>query len=59
VGKFVTSSKAFARSAPSTVSSATVVSSQLTVQTLGAGFTDFTADIAKFVHDAGAREGAR
>jgi secondary thiamine-phosphate synthase enzyme len=30
----------------------------LTVQTSGAGFVDLTAEIAKFVSDAGAREGA-
>ena len=32
--------------------------SQLTVQTPGAGFTDLTAEVAKFVREAGAREGA-
>ena len=30
----------------------------LTVQTPGRGFTDLTAEVAKFVSDAGAREGA-
>jgi secondary thiamine-phosphate synthase enzyme len=35
-----------------------MVSSLLTVQTSGAGFTDLTAEIAKFVRDAHAREGA-
>ena len=34
------------------------MSSLLTVQTSGAGFTDLTAEIAKFVDDAGASEGA-
>ena len=34
------------------------MSSLLTVQTPGAGFTDLTAEVAKFVRDAGAREGA-
>ena len=43
--------------APTTVS-ATIVSSLLTVQTQAAGFTDLTAEVAKFVRDAGAREGA-
>ena len=33
-------------------------SSQLSVQTPGAGFTDLTAEITKFVREAGAREGA-
>ena len=33
------------------------MSSLLTVQTSGPGFVDLTAEIAKFVKDAGAREG--
>ena len=36
----------------------TIVSSLLTVQTRGRGFTDLTAEVAKFVREAGAREGA-
>ncbi len=35
-----------------------MVSSLLTVQTSGRGFTGLTAEIAKFVKDAGANEGA-
>ena len=54
---FVTSSK-LSRSAPSTVGVTSIVSSLLTVQTRGTGFTDLTAEIAKFVREAGAREGA-
>src|SRR3979490_2616389 len=46
------------RSALSTVSAGTIVSSLLTVQTSGPGFKNLTAEIAKFVRDAGAREGA-
>jgi secondary thiamine-phosphate synthase enzyme len=46
------------RSPSSTVRAATIVSSLLTVQTSGRGFTDLTSEIAKFVDDAGAREGA-
>jgi secondary thiamine-phosphate synthase enzyme len=34
------------------------MSSILTIQTPGRGFVDLTAEIAKFVKDAGAREGA-
>jgi secondary thiamine-phosphate synthase enzyme len=34
------------------------VTSLLTIQTPGRGFTDLTEEIAKFVRDAGAREGA-
>jgi len=54
----VTSSKSVSRTAPSAVSAGTMVSSLLTVQTSGSGFTDLTAEIAKFVSDAHAREGA-
>ena len=50
--------KSLTRSAPSTVSAATIVSSQLDVQTKGAGFVDLTDEIAKFVREARAREGA-
>jgi secondary thiamine-phosphate synthase enzyme len=35
-----------------------IVSALLTVQTQGKGFVDLTADVAKFAHEAGAREGA-
>ena len=40
------------------VTATSIVSSLLTVQTSGAGFTDLTAEVAKFVADARAREGA-
>jgi secondary thiamine-phosphate synthase enzyme len=50
--------KSLSRTALSTVSADTIVSSFLTVQTSGAGFIDLTAEIAKFARDAGAREGA-
>ncbi len=49
--------KSLSRTPPSSVTATTIVSSLLTVQTRGAGFTDLTAEIAKFVNDAGAREG--
>jgi secondary thiamine-phosphate synthase enzyme len=54
----MTSPKSLSRTAPSTVSANTIISSLLTVQTSGPGFVDLTAEIAKFVDDAGAREGA-
>ena len=54
----ISSNKSFSRSAPSTVSADTIVSSLLTVQTSGRGFVDLTAEVAKFVNDAGAKEGA-
>ncbi|SHK99625.1 secondary thiamine-phosphate synthase enzyme [Bradyrhizobium lablabi] len=46
------------RSPLSTVSAASIVTSLLTIQTPGRGFVDLTAEVAKFVRDAGAREGA-
>ena len=54
----MTSPKSSLAHGASTVSATTIVSSQLSVQTPGAGFTDLTAEIAKFVRDAHAREGA-
>jgi secondary thiamine-phosphate synthase enzyme len=54
----MTSPKSLPRTTPSAVSANTIVSSLLTAQTSGAGFTDLTAEVAKFVRDAHAREGA-
>jgi secondary thiamine-phosphate synthase enzyme len=54
----MTSPKSLSRTTPSAVSANTIVSSLLTVQTSGAGFTDLTAEVAKFARDARAREGA-
>jgi secondary thiamine-phosphate synthase enzyme len=54
----VPSAKSFSRSPPSTVTAGTIVTSLLTVQTTGRGFFDLTAEIAKFVKEAGAKEGA-
>lgn len=50
--------KSLSRSTASVITANTIVSSLLTVQTSGAGFTDLTAEIAKFVREAHAREGA-
>jgi secondary thiamine-phosphate synthase enzyme len=46
------------RGTPSVVSTPSIVSSLLTVQTHGTGFVDLTAEIVKFINEAGAREGA-
>jgi len=54
----VTPPKSLSRTPPSTITANTIVSSRLTVQTSGAGFIDLTAEVARFVRDAGAREGA-
>ena len=51
------SSKFLSRASLSSVSVTTVVSSLLAVQTPGAGFTDLTAEVVKFIDDACAREG--
>jgi secondary thiamine-phosphate synthase enzyme len=50
--------KSQSRSKPSIVSATTIVSSLLTVETRGAGFTDLTSDVAKFLREGRAREGA-
>jgi secondary thiamine-phosphate synthase enzyme len=54
----MTAAKSISLSAPSTVGATNIVSSLLTVQTRGAGFADITAEVAKFVREAGACEGA-
>lgn len=46
------------RTPPTAVTATTIVSSLLTVQTPGAGFIDLTAEVAKFVREARADEGA-
>jgi secondary thiamine-phosphate synthase enzyme len=46
------------RSAHSVVTATNVVSSRLTVQTSGAGFSDITGEVAKFLREARAGEGA-
>lgn len=50
-------SKSLSRTPPSSVAANTIVSSLLTVQTSGTGFTDLTGEVAKFLRDAAAREG--
>jgi secondary thiamine-phosphate synthase enzyme len=54
----VTPPKSLSRTALSTVTADTIVSGTLTVQTAGAGFVDLTREVAKFVSDAAAKEGA-
>jgi secondary thiamine-phosphate synthase enzyme len=51
-------SRSISRSHSSSVSATAIVTSLLTVETSGAGFVDLTAEVARFVKDAGAREGA-
>jgi secondary thiamine-phosphate synthase enzyme len=52
------SSRSISRSPPSLVAASSVVTSLMTVHTVRAGFVDLTADVAQFVMDAKAREGA-
>jgi secondary thiamine-phosphate synthase enzyme len=54
----MTAEKHLTRAAPSTVQVTTVKTSMLTVQTSGRGFTDLTADAAKFIRDVHASDGA-
>jgi secondary thiamine-phosphate synthase enzyme len=53
----MTSPKSISRSESSTTSTNAIVSSILTVQTPGRGFVDLTAEVAKFLDGARAKEG--
>jgi secondary thiamine-phosphate synthase enzyme len=50
--------KSLSRSSPSVIGGTSIVTSLLTVQTSGGGFTDLTAEVVKFAREAGAKEGA-
>jgi secondary thiamine-phosphate synthase enzyme len=50
--------KVLNRTQPSIVTTHTIVTSQLEVQTPGAGFFDITAEVTAFLHEAGAQDGA-
>jgi secondary thiamine-phosphate synthase enzyme len=52
------STRTVSRSAPSTVAVNTIVTSVLTVRTPGRGFIDLTREVAAFLDQADAREGA-
>jgi secondary thiamine-phosphate synthase enzyme len=54
----VTRSHQISRSRASAVSANSIVSAVLTVQTQGKGFVDLTTDVARFVSEANAQEGA-
>ena len=54
----MTPSRSISRGLSSTVSTSGIVTSRMTVATSGRGFVDLTAEVAKFVRDAAAREGA-
>jgi secondary thiamine-phosphate synthase enzyme len=54
----MTFSKVLSRTPPSVVSANKVVTSRLTLQTRGQGFVDITDEVARFVEEIGAGEGA-
>jgi secondary thiamine-phosphate synthase enzyme len=53
----MTSPNFISRTAPSKVRAETIATSLMKVQTSGAGFTNLTDEIARFVNDVGGREG--
>lgn len=53
----MTSPSSITRTAASNVCAESIATSVMTVQTSGAGFTNLTDEVAKFVNEAGAREG--
>ena len=53
----MTSTRSFSRSTSSAVSATSIVSSLLTVQTPGVGFTDLSSEVARFLREAGGAEG--
>jgi secondary thiamine-phosphate synthase enzyme len=54
----MTFSKVLSRTPPSAVGVNKVVTSRLTLQSRGQGFVDITDEVARFVEEIGAREGA-
>jgi secondary thiamine-phosphate synthase enzyme len=54
----MTAPKTISRAALSRVEASSVISTKLSVRTEGAGFVDLTPEVAKFVAEAGGREGA-
>jgi secondary thiamine-phosphate synthase enzyme len=54
----VTTSGSISRAKASVVAATSIVTSLLTVRTRGKGFVDLTSEVAKFVRESNAREGA-
>jgi secondary thiamine-phosphate synthase enzyme len=50
--------RSVSRTQPSIVAADSIVTSELEVQTTGAGFFDFTAEVAAFLREAAAQEGS-
>jgi len=53
----VKAARSVARTPPTTVAAATLISSTITVESAGAGFVDLTSEIEAFVEDAAGAEG--
>jgi secondary thiamine-phosphate synthase enzyme len=54
----MTRPKSISRSNLSSITATAIVTSLVTIETSGTGFVDLSAEVAKFVKDLGAREGA-
>ena len=54
----MTLSGSTSRAKPSVVAAASIVTSQLAVQTRGKGFVDLTSEVERFVRESNAKEGA-
>lgn len=54
----MTAPRTISRSTPSSIAATGIVSSRLTVETSGSGFTDITREVAKFLCEVHAGEGA-
>ncbi|MGF6427870.1 MULTISPECIES: secondary thiamine-phosphate synthase enzyme YjbQ [Bradyrhizobium] len=54
----MSSSKKISHSSPSSIAATSIVSSRSTVETSGAGFTDITREVVKFLREVRAGEGA-
>jgi secondary thiamine-phosphate synthase enzyme len=51
-------SRSITRTTPSSVTATSIATSELAVQTRGTGFVDLTSEVAKFLGEANAKEGA-
>ena len=54
----MTLSRTISRTPASAITATSIVTSQLVAQTRGKGFVDLTAEVEKFISEAGAKEGA-
>jgi secondary thiamine-phosphate synthase enzyme len=54
----MTGSKSLSRSLLTSIVGKSIVTSRVAVETSGTGFVDLSAEVARFIRDAGAKEGA-